>query len=116
MPRQLLLVLALSLPCLAGPDPEQLAQLVRDLGADSYEAREAAEKALIDIGRDALEAVQAAAKEGSDPEVRERAAHVLAAITRPRWRRDVAEAIVEARASKKPLLVFSTVGEPEGWS
>ena len=116
MPRQLLLVFALSLPCLAGPDPEQLAQLVRDLGADSYEAREAAERALIDLGRDALEAVQAAATDGHDPEVRERAAHVVAAITRPRWRLDVAEAIAEARSTRKPILVFSTVGEPEGWS
>lgn len=116
MPRQLLLVVALSLPCLAGPDPEKLAQLVRDLGADSYEAREAAEKALIELGREALDAVQAAAKAGPDPEVRERAAHVVAAISRPRWRRDVPEAIAEARSTKKPLLVFSTVGEPEGWS
>ncbi|MEK7717146.1 MAG: hypothetical protein AAB322_05275 [Pseudomonadota bacterium] len=116
MPRQLLLVFALSLPCLAGPDPERIAALVRDLGADSYEAREAAEKALVEVGRDALEAVQAAAKENADPEVRERAAHIVAAITRPRWRREMAEAVAEARASKKPLLVFSTVGEPEGWS
>ncbi|MBI4587758.1 MAG: hypothetical protein HY725_02875 [Candidatus Rokubacteria bacterium] len=116
MPRQLLLVLALSLPCLAGPDPEHVAQLVRDLGADSYEAREAAEKALVELGQDALEAVQAAAKGAADPEVRERAAHIVAAITRPRWRRDTAEALAEARAAKKPLLVFSTVGEPEGWS
>ncbi|GEM_PF-3884445 len=116
MPRHFLLVLAWALPCLAGPDPEQVAQFVRDLGADSYEAREAAEKALIDLGRDALEAVQAAAKGNPDPEVRERASHILTAITRPRWRRDLAEATAEARAAKKPLIVFSTIGEPDGWS
>ncbi len=115
MPRPLLFVLALSLSCLAGPDPERVSQLVRDLGADSFEAREAAEKALIELGRDALEAVQAV--QGSpDPEVRERAAHVIASIVRPRWRRDLAAAIAEAREAKKPLLVFSTVGEPDGFA
>lgn len=115
MSRHFLLVLALSLPCLAGPDPERVAQLVQELGADSFEAREAAEKALIEMGRDALEAVQAA-QGSADPEVRERAAHVVASIVRPRWRRDLAAAIAEARTSKKPLLVFNTPGEPDGFA
>lgn len=119
MPRLVTLaVLALLLAPIAradAPDPAKVADLIRQLGADAYDARAAAEKALIDIGRPALPAVQAAA-EDPDPEVRQRIQVILAAITKPRWQRDVPSAIAEARQSHKPILVFSTIGEPDGWS
>lgn len=111
-------VLALFLASIAladAPDLAKVAELIHQLGADAYDARAAAEKALIDIGRAALPAVQAAAQD-PDPEVRQRIQAILAAITKPRWQRDVVSAVAEARQSHKPILVFSTIGEPDGWS
>ncbi len=119
MPRLVIpAVLALFLASIAvadAPDPAKVAELIHQLGADAYDARDAAERALIDIGRAALPAIQAAAQD-PDPEVRQRILVILAAITKPRWQRDVASAIVQARQEHKPILVFSTIGEPDGWS
>ncbi len=62
----------------AGPAPEEL---VRQLGADSFADREAAEKRLTEAGFPAREAVRKA-KDSTDPEVRMRAGRVW---ERLRW-------------------------------
>ncbi|MBI4613889.1 MAG: HEAT repeat domain-containing protein [Planctomycetes bacterium] len=64
----------------AAPDLSgEIERLVRDLGAESWEARERAVERLARIGEPAEEAVRRAA-EDADPEVRTRAEWVLAAI------------------------------------
>ncbi|MFP4057107.1 MAG: hypothetical protein ACLF0G_09590 [Candidatus Brocadiia bacterium] len=66
--------------------------LVRDLGAESYQAREQATEALRRIGRPAQKALEKAA-ESDDPEVRYRARKVLADVRlgiRPQWPSDIA--------------------------
>ena len=54
------------------PTPKQIAQLIEQLGSNSYEEREQATKKLAEIGLPALDALQKAASKG-DPEIRKRA-------------------------------------------
>ena len=58
---------------------DDIATLVKDLGADAYDARESAQKKLVAMGPVALPQVQAAAK-SDDPEVAQRAREVLRQI------------------------------------
>src|SRR4051794_23243470 len=71
-------VLSLTLLVIAAvTDPEAL---VRRLGAPTYAERQEAEAALEGLGQAALPAIRAAARESNDPEVRMRAAHLVAKI------------------------------------
>lgn len=75
---------------LLGQDPNGVVELVRQLGADDPAAREEAERRLGEIG----EPAEAALKEAiasRDPEVRERAGHLLDRIVRLRDDRDFGE-------------------------
>src|SRR5690349_761355 len=60
-------------------DAEQIAQLIKQLGSDEFEAREKATKDLEAIGTPALEALREAAKNG-EPEVKTRATAILAKV------------------------------------
>lgn len=60
--------------------PERIADLVRQLGHDKFREREAAAKELSEIGVPALDALQRAAASSRDPEIRQRAGHVIRAI------------------------------------
>jgi len=66
------------------PDKPELAarlqELIRDLGADEFQKREAASKGLVEIGGPALEALRQAAKKSKDPEVQLRACIVVEQI------------------------------------
>jgi hypothetical protein len=61
---------------------EEIARLVRELGDDAFDVREAATKRLTEIGRPALAALREAAKSG-EAEVSSRAARIVAAIEKP---------------------------------
>lgn len=69
------LALGLCAPARAQEAPE-LAGLFEQLGSESYEAREAAGRALLELGPSIHEALRAYAKESGDPEVRARAAYI----------------------------------------
>jgi hypothetical protein len=58
------------------PTPKQIAQLIEQLGSNSYEEREQATKKLAEIGLPALDALQKAASKG-DPEIRKRAEELI---------------------------------------
>ncbi|HWY86352.1 MAG TPA: DUF1583 domain-containing protein [Gemmataceae bacterium] len=58
-------------------DEKAVRALIAELGDDSFDKREAAQKRLADIGEPARPLVQKAAKESADLEVRERAGKVL---------------------------------------
>lgn len=61
---------------------EEIARLVRELGDEAFDVREAATKRLTEIGRPALPALKEAAA-GSDAETSSRAARIVAAIEKP---------------------------------
>lgn len=82
---------ALSLPLLAQEAPpkaeqgsvEQIQRLIEQLGAESYQERKAAEKALRGLGSPAEGALGQAADEHPDPEVRWRARRLLRSQAEP---------------------------------
>ena len=61
-------------------DEKTLRELIKQLGDDSFDKREAADKRLAEIGEPALKFLQTAAAESTDIEVRQRAANLLQAI------------------------------------
>jgi hypothetical protein len=77
-----LLVLALSFfpVAAAAPDDAKIARLVKQLGDDEFDQREAATEALNKVGKPALTALRKAATESGDAEVRSRATGLLLAI------------------------------------
>src|SRR5436309_12997666 len=77
-----LALLLLVLPCVpvvADSDDTEIARLVRQLGDDEFQQREAATTRLKEIGEPALDAVTKATT-SSDPEVRRRAEQIVAVI------------------------------------
>ena len=75
------LLLLLCVPAAAVDDHAEATRLVRQLGADDFEEREAAARRLLEIGEPALEALRAAQAQ-RDPEVRRRAAELIDAVYR----------------------------------
>ena len=94
---------------------EDVASLVRQLGEDALEARDAAEEKLRGRGRTIVPELRRIARDHSDPEVRSRAFSVIRHLTQVRWQTDLALARRKAAAKKKPLLVFSTMGPLDGY-
>src|SRR5690349_13932156 len=72
----------------AEPQPERIAELVKQLDAEDFNEREAATKELQAIGEPAQAAVGAAAKDSKSAEVRLRAGRVLKEIQREIGRRN----------------------------
>jgi uncharacterized protein (TIGR03067 family) len=62
--------------------PEQIAQLIKQLGDDEFKKREAASKALEAIGEPALPALRKAIASSSDLEVRRRASELVRVFSR----------------------------------
>lgn len=75
-------VMVLGLPTfvVGGPEAGDVARLVRQLGSDKFNQREAAAVALLKVGKPGLGALQAAAKESGDEEVRRRAEKLVLEI------------------------------------
>ena len=65
-------------------DEKTIRALIAQLGDDSFEKREEAEKKLIAVGKPALALLNKAATESKDAEVLDRTANVLKAIRRER--------------------------------
>jgi RNA polymerase sigma factor (sigma-70 family) len=62
------------------PDNRYIERLIKQLGSDEFEEREAATNALKKVGKPALNALREAATENADAEVRNRAAALIVAI------------------------------------
>jgi hypothetical protein len=90
-------------------------RLIEQLGGDDIESRDRAEAALVKLGRPALATIEKALA-GAEGEAKARLQRVVAAITRPRWTTDLSRALATAKAEKKPLFVFSTVGDLDGYA
>jgi hypothetical protein len=89
-----LLVLVLLFVPVVAADPEaEIARLVKQLGDDDFDQREAATKRLAEIGEPALDTLRKAAASSNDAEIRARVARLIAAITA---RLELAQARVDA--------------------
>ena len=64
----------------AAADNRDIERLIKQLGSDEFEEREAASKALKKVGKPALKALHEAATENADAEIRTRAAALILAI------------------------------------
>src|SRR5262245_36720645 len=64
-----------------GTNPQRIAALIRQLGDDDFEKREAASKELDAIGEPALDALRKAAASGAEAEIRSRAKRIVESIT-----------------------------------
>jgi RNA polymerase sigma factor (sigma-70 family) len=62
------------------PDGKDIERLIKQLGSDEFEEREAATRALKEVGKPALKALGVAATENADAEIRIRAAALIVAI------------------------------------
>jgi uncharacterized protein (TIGR03067 family) len=80
-----LLAILVALPCLALPPPSAVEsqRLVKQLGAEEFELREAASKRLEAMGEQVLPVLREAARSTNDPEVRQRVQQVTSILTRP---------------------------------
>lgn len=80
--RTMLMMAALVLPWIA-QDAKDAEKWIKELGSESFEAREKASAELKKIGAPALEALKKAAAESTDAEVRQRAADLVKEIEKP---------------------------------
>jgi hypothetical protein len=129
----------LGVPCLVGlraaepadiskaAQEQQIAKLVRQLGHDKFEEREAATKALAQVGCPALESLRRAAAMDKEVEVRHRAADLVDKIEN-----SLAQLLIDYRQFGLPLppenallvrfskshrhLIFLRVGNKHGWA
>ncbi|HVK17612.1 MAG TPA: hypothetical protein VM533_11745 [Fimbriiglobus sp.] len=107
--------LAAPAPALAQPPGDEIGRLVAQLDADDFRVRDRAARRLREVGLDTLPRLRRAAEESQSVEVRTRLADLIAGITRPGWRSDLAAVRAEALRTGKPILVVSTVGLPTGF-
>jgi len=73
------LAMACAFNAVAEDAPQDAAALIKQLGSDKFEERDAAKKKLIELGPRAVEALNEAGKSG-DPEIKTKAGEILAAI------------------------------------
>src|SRR5262245_20981187 len=97
----------------AAPSQDQIARAIQQLGAPSFETRQAATDLLWKAGQAAEGALREAAK-STDPEIRTRAAALLARLPlgiRPETPADVAALIDQFRYAESPVLRRQALGE-----
>jgi hypothetical protein len=97
-------------------DAGQVRELVKRLDSPRFAEREKADRALRDLGVTAVPLLREELKTAGGLESRRRVERIIAELTTLPWHRDVAKAVEQARAEKKPILVFSTMGEPSGFA
>ena len=91
-------------------------KLVAQLGSEEFDLRESAHMALLNLDVDAAATLKRLSEQSTDPEVVSRLKKIALAIARPRWQRDLDAVKKAAKQNGKPILVFSTIGEPDGFS
>jgi hypothetical protein len=95
---------------------DDIAPLVAQLGDHDYRTREKATRDLTAKGWDAVPAIEAALDKATEPEVAERLEKVLAAITKLEWFAKPDDATAAAAKTGRPILMFSTIGDPDGFA
>jgi hypothetical protein len=103
-------------PVPAPPDAEKVRELVKRLNDKRFAVREQADRALRQFG---IRVVPLLRQELTRPpclEAERRLEKIVRDLTQLGWHRDLAAAKSEAARQNKPLLVFSTIGEPGGFA
>jgi hypothetical protein len=95
-------------------DEAKITKLIDQLGGDELDSRDTAESELVRLGRPALATVRKALTT-ADGETKSRLERVVKAVTELRWMTDLAKAKEVAAREKKPILVFSTIGDVGGY-
>ena len=93
-----------------------ISQLIEDLSSSSFRVRDAAQKGLLKLSTRDVPELRKLLEESEDQEVRWRIELALQKLTRPRWRTDLKQALLDSQDSGKMLMVFSTIGEIKGFS
>jgi HEAT repeat protein len=97
-------------------EADDLAPLVARLGDRDFATRERATTALQAKGWAAVPALEKALETATVPEVAARLERVIASITRLNWFVKAEEAIAAAGKTGRPILMFSTIGDPDGFA
>jgi HEAT repeat protein len=97
-------------------DEDAVSRLAEGLASDRYAEREAAELKLVQLGHDAVPRLRELLESTDDAEVRARLRRAIGRITTLRWHRDLVTAMARAKSNGKSVLVFSTIGELDGYS
>jgi hypothetical protein len=90
--------------------------IIARLGHESFAIRAAAQRELMALGIDAVPKLRKAYEATADVEIRWRLKRAIHTITRPQWYLHLKTAQQEAARSGKLLMVFSTIGQAEGFS
>jgi hypothetical protein len=98
------------------PDPAKVRALVERLNSNRFAVRDQADRELRQLGLRAVPLLRQALVRPPSLEVERRLEKIVAELTRLPWQRDLAAAQSEAARQNKPLLVFSTIGEPGGFA
>jgi hypothetical protein len=98
------------------PAKDDISPLVAQLGDRDFRTREKATRELTAKGWDAVPAMQKALDKATEPEVAERLEKALTAITKLNWYAKADEAVAAATKTGRPILMFSTIGDPDGFA
>ena len=98
------------------PADEDIAPLVAKLSDRNYHTREQATRDLAAKGWAVVPALDKALAKATEPEVAERLQRVLDGITRLNWHTKAEDAIAAAGKTGRPILMFSTIGDPDGFA
>lgn len=97
-------------------EADDITPLVAKLGDRDYATRERATKELKAKGWAAVPAIEKALETTTVPETAERLEKVLAGITKLNWYAKPEDAIAAAQKSGRPILMFSTIGDTDGFA
>jgi hypothetical protein len=97
-------------------DERQLKDWVGRLANDDFETRQEAEKSLTGLTVDAVAPLKTLLAVQKDDEAILRLKRVIYRLSHPRWFHELEAAKKEAANSGRPILIFSTIGESDGFA
>jgi hypothetical protein len=97
-------------------DERQLKDWVGKLASDDFEIRQEAEKSLNGLTVDAVAQLKTLLAAQKDDEAISRLKRVIYKLSRPQWQRDLESAKTDAALLGRPILIFSTIGESDGFA
>ena len=103
-------------PPQAAPDAPRVRALVQKLDDDAFAVRRQAEEELRQMGIAVVPLLKKELVAGLTLEARRRAEGVIQELSSLRWQVDLGAAFDEGKRTNRPVLVFSTIGELDGFA
>lgn len=97
-------------------DEQKLKSWVSELASQDFDVRERAELSLTGLEIDVVEQLNKALAAQTDEEVVARLKRVIFRLSHPRWLHELNAAKAEAQKTGRPILIFSTIGESDGFA